>query len=117
MLTTLIYSLFALDQTLAALAAEHAVLMFAALFLVIFAETGLVIFPLLPGDSLLFVAGTVVAATTINIHLLVLTLFAGAGVLCVWWVRTGLLGAGWPHMRGRGGASGPQAAVRVRSAT
>ena len=78
MLTTLLYSVFALDQTLAGLATQHAALMFAALFLVIFAETGLVIFPLLPGDSLLFVAGTVVAATGINIHLLVVTLFAAA---------------------------------------
>lgn len=78
MLTTLIYSLFALDQSLAALAAQHAALMFAALFVVIFAETGLVILPLLPGDSLLFVAGTVVASTGINIHLLVVTLFAAA---------------------------------------
>jgi membrane-associated protein len=78
MLTTLIYSLFALDQTLSALAAEHAALMFAALFIVIFAETGLVIFPLLPGDSLLFVAGAVVAASGINVHLLVLTLFVAA---------------------------------------
>jgi membrane-associated protein len=78
MLTTLIYSLLALDQTLAALAAEHSALMFAALFIVIFAETGLVIFPLLPGDSLLFVSGTVVAAADINIHLLVATLFTAA---------------------------------------
>jgi membrane-associated protein len=78
MLTTLIYSLFALDQTLADLAARHATLMFAALFIVIFAETGLVIFPLLPGDSLLFVAGTVVASSGIDIHLLVLTLFVAA---------------------------------------
>jgi membrane-associated protein len=78
MLTTLIYSLFALDQTLTALAAQHAALMFAALFLVIFAETGLVIFPLLPGDSLLFVAGTVIAASGIDIHLLVLTLWVAA---------------------------------------
>ncbi len=78
MLTTLLYSLFALDQTLSDLAADHAALMFAALFLVIFAETGLVVFPLLPGDSLLFVAGTVVAASGINVHLLVLTLFAAA---------------------------------------
>src|SRR2546425_2517707 len=78
MLTTLIYSLFALDQTLADLAAQHAALMLAALFIVIFAETGLVIFPLLPGDSLLFVSGTVVAATDLNIHLLVVTLFAAA---------------------------------------
>ena len=78
MLTTLIYSLFALDQTLANLAAQHFALMLGALFIVIFAETGLVIFPLLPGDSLLFVSGTVVAATDINIHLLVVTLFVAA---------------------------------------
>jgi membrane-associated protein len=78
MLTTLLYSIFALDQTLSALAAQHAALMFVVLFLVIFAETGLVVFPLLPGDSLLFVAGAVVAASGINVHLLVLTLFAAA---------------------------------------
>src|SRR5271167_1998636 len=78
MLTTLLYSLFALDQTLAELAARHATLMFAALFIVIFAETGLVIFPLLPGDSLLFVAGTVAAASGIDIHLLVVTLWVAA---------------------------------------
>ncbi len=51
MITTLLYSLFALDQTLSDLAAQHAGLLFAALFLVIFAETGLVVFPLLPGIS------------------------------------------------------------------
>src|SRR6202163_2433907 len=78
MLTTLLYSIFALDQTLSTLAAEHAALMFAVLFLVIFAETGLVVFPLLPGDSLLFVAGTVAAASGVNIHLLVLTLLIAA---------------------------------------
>ena len=78
MITTLLYSIFALDQTLSALAAQHAPLMFAALFVVIFAETGLVVFPLLPGDSLLFLSGTVVAASGIDVHLLVLTLFAAA---------------------------------------
>jgi membrane-associated protein len=78
MITTLIYSLFALDKTLSILAAEHAGFLFVALFLVIFAETGLVVFPLLPGDSLLFLTGTVAAASGINIHLLVLTLFAAA---------------------------------------
>jgi len=80
MITTLLYSLFALDQTLSDLAAQHAALLFVALFIVIFAETGLVIFPLLPGDSLLFVTGAVAAASGISIHLLVLTLF-GAAVL------------------------------------
>jgi membrane-associated protein len=78
MLTTLLYSLLALDQTLAQLAAQHSGLLFAALFLVIFAETGLVVFPLLPGDSLLFLAGTVAAASGIEVHLLALTLFAAA---------------------------------------
>src|SRR5438046_4567686 len=78
MITTLLYSLFALDQTLSDLAAQHSGLLFAALFIVIFAETGLVVFPLLPGDSLLFLSGTVVAASGINVHLLVLTLFAAA---------------------------------------
>jgi membrane-associated protein len=78
MITTLLYSLLALDQSLATLAADHAWLMFAALFLVIFAETGLVVLPLLPGDSLLFVAGTVAAASGVDIHLLALTLALAA---------------------------------------
>ena len=78
MITTLLYSLFALDQTLADLAAQHSLLLFAALFIVIFAETGLVIFPLLPGDSLLFVSGAVAATSGISVHLFVLVLFAAA---------------------------------------
>jgi len=78
MITTLLYSLLALDKTLSALAAEHAVVLFIALFLVIFAETGLVVFPLLPGDSLLFLSGTVAATAGLDIHLLVLTLCAAA---------------------------------------
>jgi membrane-associated protein len=78
MLTTLLYSLLALDQTLAELAAQHSWVLFVALFLVIFAETGLVVFPLLPGDSLLFLAGTVAAASGIGVHLLALVLFIAA---------------------------------------
>ena len=48
------------------------------LFLVIFAETGLVVFPLLPGDSILFIAGTVVASAGLDVHLLVALLIAAA---------------------------------------
>ena len=78
MLTTLIYSLLALDQTIAQLAAEYGPWLYGLLFLVIFAETGLVVFPFLPGDSILFIAGTVVAVAGLNIHVLVLVLVTAA---------------------------------------
>jgi len=78
MITTLIYSLLALDQTIAQLASEYGPWLYGFLFLVIFAETGLVIFPFLPGDSILFIAGTVVAVADLNIHVLALVLVAAA---------------------------------------
>jgi membrane-associated protein len=71
MLTTLFYSILALDQTLATIAAQYGPWLYALLFLVIFAETGLVVFPFLPGDSILFIAGTVVAISGLNVHMLV----------------------------------------------
>src|SRR5262249_19085486 len=78
MLTTLIYSVLALDQTVAEIAAQHGHWLYLLLFLVIFAETGLVIFPFLPGDSILFIAGTVVATADLNVHLLVIVLIVAA---------------------------------------
>ena len=78
MLTTIFYSLFALDQTLGGLATQYGHWLYLILFLIIFAETGLVVFPLLPGDSILFIAGTVVATAGLNIHLLVIVLIAAA---------------------------------------
>ncbi|HET7096822.1 MAG TPA: DedA family protein [Casimicrobiaceae bacterium] len=78
MLTTLIYSLLALDQTVSQIAAQHGHWLYLILFLVIFAETGLVVFPFLPGDSILFIAGTVVATADLNVHLLVAVLIAAA---------------------------------------
>jgi membrane-associated protein len=78
MVTTLLYSLLALDQTLTALAGEYGPWLYALLFVVIFAETGLVVFPFLPGDSLLFISGTVVAAASLNVHVLVVTLAIAA---------------------------------------
>jgi membrane-associated protein len=78
MITTLIYSLLALDQTLAELAGQYGPWLYGILFLVIFAETGLVVFPFLPGDSILFIAGTVIAVAGLNIHVLVMVLIAAA---------------------------------------
>jgi membrane-associated protein len=78
MLTTLLYSLLALDQTLSQLAAQYGPWLYALLFLIIFAETGLVIFPFLPGDSILFISGTVVAVAGLDIHVLVVVLIVAA---------------------------------------
>jgi membrane-associated protein len=78
MITTLVYSLLALDQTIAQLASEYGPWLYGVLFLVIFAETGLVVFPFLPGDSILFIAGTVVAVADLNIHILALVLVVAA---------------------------------------
>jgi membrane-associated protein len=48
------------------------------LFIIIFCETGLVITPYLPGDSLLFVAGALAGAGLLNIEILVITLIIAA---------------------------------------
>ncbi|MEI8331514.1 MAG: VTT domain-containing protein, partial [Methanomicrobiales archaeon] len=48
------------------------------LFVIIFCETGLVVMPYLPGDSLLFVAGAMAGVGYLNIEILLLSLFAAA---------------------------------------
>jgi membrane-associated protein len=78
MLTTIIYSLLALDQTVAQVAAQYGHWLYLLLFLIIFAETGLVFCPFLPGDSILFIAGTVVASAGLSIHVLVVVLIVAA---------------------------------------
>lgn len=67
-----------LDQHLQALVSEHGAWIYLILFLIVFCETGLVVTPFLPGDSLLFVAGTVAAAGGMDIHLLVVLLIIAA---------------------------------------
>ncbi len=58
------------DKHLASLIASYGPLTYAILFLIIFLETGLVVTPFLPGDSLLFIAGTFAAQGAFNILLL-----------------------------------------------
>ncbi|MBM3395017.1 MAG: DedA family protein [Betaproteobacteria bacterium] len=78
MLATLWDFLVHLDQHLRAFAQEHGVWIYALLFLIVFCETGLVVTPFLPGDSLLFVAGSVAAIGSMNVHLLVVLLIVAA---------------------------------------
>jgi membrane-associated protein len=69
-----------IDTHLAEMIAQYGIWIYAILFLIIFCETGLVVTPFLPGDSLLFVAGALAALGTnhINIHLMVLLLITSA---------------------------------------
>ena len=57
-----------LDRHLQWLVANHGAWIYAILFLIVFCETGLVVTPFLPGDSLLFVAGTLAAAGDMYVH-------------------------------------------------
>ena len=67
-----------LDVHLAAFIAEHGVWVYALLFAIVFCETGLVVTPFLPGDSLLFVVGTLAAAGGMDIALVMALLVAAA---------------------------------------
>lgn len=67
-----------LDRHLVLLVAEYGVWIYAILFLIIFMETGFVVTPFLPGDSLLFVAGAVAAAGGMDPFLLAGTLIVAA---------------------------------------
>jgi membrane-associated protein len=59
-----------LDEHLLWVAQNYGAWIYAVLFLIVFCETGLVVTPFLPGDSLLFVAGTIAGAGEMNVHLM-----------------------------------------------
>ena len=71
-----------LDVHLAELTRDYGSWIYGIIFLIIFCETGLVVTPFLPGDSLLFVAGAIASAGSnhINVHILAI-LLATAAVL------------------------------------
>ncbi|HVU35944.1 MAG TPA: DedA family protein [Opitutaceae bacterium] len=67
-----------IDRHLETIIADYGVWTYALLFFIIFAETGFVVTPFLPGDSLLFAAGALCAGTVLNVHLLAVLLTSAA---------------------------------------
>jgi membrane-associated protein len=77
-----------LDNELALLLLNYGGWIYLILFLIIFCETGLVIAPFLPGDSLLFASGALWAAAHMPVELLALTLMVASlcGDNCNYWI-------------------------------
>ena len=67
-----------LDKHLATLLQQYGSEVYVLLFVIVFCETGLIVTPFLPGDSLLFVAGALWAVSGMDAHWLALTLVAAA---------------------------------------
>ncbi|WP_338628221.1 DedA family protein [Yersinia intermedia] len=69
-----------IDVHLAELVAQYGIWVYAILFLILFCETGLVVTPFLPGDSLLFVAGALASlpSNDINVHVMVALMVTAA---------------------------------------
>src|SRR5215211_8273859 len=77
-----------LDELLPRIMNQYGVWTYAILFVIIFMETGFVVTPFLPGDSLLFAAGTFAALGSLNVWLLILllTLAAIGGDTVNYWI-------------------------------
>lgn len=74
LIKSLIDFILHIDKHLGEIISNYGTWTYAILFLIIFCETGLVILPLLPGDSLLFAAGSFAAIGKLNPHLMFLLL-------------------------------------------
>ncbi len=81
-----------LDQYLDVIIQAHGAWTYSLLFAIIFCETGLVVTPILPGDSLLFVAGTLAARGSLNVWGLAvsLTVAAVGGDAANYWIGRSL---------------------------
>ena len=86
-----------LDAHLFVLIQDYGLWIYGILFLIIFVETGLVVMPLLPGDSLLFAAGTFCAGVVKNGETAELNLFLVLGLLIV----AAILGDGLNYFLGK----------------
>ena len=76
------------DKSLGFLIKEYGTLIYMVLFLIVFCETGLVVLPFLPGDTLLFVAGAFCATGDMNIWVLMglLIIAATTGNTLNYWI-------------------------------
>lgn len=68
------------DRHLTEFVAANGIWIYGLLFLIVFVETGFVVMPLLPGDSLLFAAGAIAATGSMDPALLCLLLFVAAAL-------------------------------------
>ena len=77
-----------IDTSLEQMALEYGLMIYAILFIIIFCETGLVVTPFLPGDSLLFVSGALAGSGVLNIWflLIIIGLAAVIGDTVNFWI-------------------------------
>lgn len=78
LISNLVDFILHLDKHLSAIIQAFGASTYLILFLIVFAETGFVVTPFLPGDSLLFAAGTFAAVGSLNVLVLFFTLSAAA---------------------------------------
>ncbi len=78
MLDSLITVILHLDQNMVSVVQEYGMWTYLILFCIIFLETGLVIMPFLPGDSLLFVAGAAAASGIMDLSWIFIAVILGA---------------------------------------
>ncbi len=76
-MSALIELILHIDQHLASLVEQYGALTYGILFLILFCETGLVVTPFLPGDSLLFAAGALAGIGVFDLPVLLPVLFLG----------------------------------------
>ena len=103
LLSFLVDFILHVDRHLAAFVQAYGTWVYALLFLIVFVETGVVVMPFLPGDSLLFVVGTLCGAALMSLPLamvlLLVAAIAGDQVNYLIGRRVGVRVWSWEHSR------------------
>jgi membrane-associated protein len=77
-LINLINGIMHIDKYLTLIVQQYGILTYALLFLIVFIETGVVVMPFLPGDSMLFAAGALAGIGSMNIFTLLVVMYIAA---------------------------------------